>query len=144
MYTCRSHLRKGSAPRGGPLSRVASAAALAAGLAVAAGCTSQRWSDPLVERCGDVLRYEQPDWTDVEIVDARHATRGRAVTLRVEAVAEPEREPVSDFIECAFRPGERAAVERVVIGDRTLGAKELALVNAELLLRDLGGDAAGG
>ena len=113
-----------------------------AALASFVGCTSQRWSDPLVERCGEVLRYEQPDWSDVEILDVRRGT-GRAVTLHVRGVLEPERETVSDFIECVFRPGERAAVERVVIGDRTLGAKELALVNAELLLRDLGGGTGG-
>lgn len=142
MQRCHAISRERSASRWMVgTGRLAAAIAVAA---IAAGCGSQRFADPLVERCGEVVRYRNSHWTDVKIVDARYPERERAVTLHVEGVSEPGKERVSDFIECVFRPGERAALERVVMGGRTLDAKELALVNAELLLRDLGGDGASG
>jgi len=105
---------------------------------LAAACTAPTPLDPLAQRCGEAVEYLMPDWSDLRVVHSQRTGGGLAVRLRVEGVVAPDRDRVTEYASCAFRPGERLSALRVVIGDRTLGARELALVNAELLLRDLG------
>jgi hypothetical protein len=101
-------------------------------------CAPAQIDDPLALRCGEVAEYHLAKWSDLRVTQARRTGGGLAVTLRVEGVLEPDRGKIAEFISCAFQEGERPSALRVVVGDRTLGPKELALVNAELLLRDLG------
>lgn len=111
--------------------------ALACGASLAAGCTSGGDTESLVERCLYVLEYRQPALSDVNVTKAFRSAGRAALTLHFEAAAEPDGEPVADATFCAFEPEERWLLQRAVIGDRELSAAELALVNAELLLRDL-------
>lgn len=110
---------------------------VAAGLVLAA-CAASRPTDPLALRCGEALEYLLSDWSELQVVHARRTGGGLAVRLRVEGLREPSREPATEFASCAFEPGARPSALRVVVGGRSLDPKELALVNAELLLRDLG------
>jgi hypothetical protein len=121
-------------PRASPSARVR---ALGAALLLAA-CTAPRPVDPLAQRCGEAVGYLNPDWSELRVAHSQRTAGGLAVRVRVEGVAEPDGARVTEYASCAFKSGERPSALRVVIGDRALDAKELALVNAELLLRDLG------
>jgi hypothetical protein len=105
----------------------------------ASACAPAIPSDPLVARCGEVARYEEPAWSELRIADAQRDPSRNAVQMRVEATLLPEKEAISEHVSCTFEGGERPRATHVVVGDRTLDAKELALVNSELLLLDLGG-----
>ena len=133
----------GLAARGRATGRIAlgCAGALLAALFLTASltaCQPAEVNDPLALRCGEVAEYHLSDWSELRVTQARRTGGGLAVTLRVEGVVEPQREKATEFISCAFQDGARPSALRVVVGDRQLDAKELALVNAELLLRDLG------
>lgn len=117
--------------------RLESILALACGASLAVGCSTERGADSLAERCLYVLEYRQPTLSEVDVIGTTRSAIETALTLHFEATAEPASEPVADYIFCSFEPEERWLLQRVVIGDRELSTAELALVNAELLLRDL-------
>ena len=110
---------------------------LACGTSLAVGCSTGRDADSLAERCLYVLEYRQPALSEVNVIDTTRSVTEAALTLYFEATAEPASEPIADYIFCSFEPEERWLLQRVVIGDREFSTAELALVNAELLLRDL-------
>jgi hypothetical protein len=91
----------------------------------------------LVERCTYVLAYRQPSLENLDVTIANRKPNASMLTLRYSAVRAPEKNPVSDFIYCAFDPEDQWILQRVVIGDREFSEMEITLVNAELLLFDL-------
>ena len=110
---------------------------LACGASLAVGCSAGRGADSLAERCLYVLEYRQPALSEVDVIDTTRSATEAALTLHFEATAEPASKPIADYIFCSFEPEKRWLLQRVVIGDRELSTAEIALVNAELLLRDL-------
>jgi hypothetical protein len=104
-----------------------------AGLGLA--CARGEPSDFLAERCIDVLRFRLPPFEELRW---RALPAARAVrTLGFEGQFESGPPRVADTVTCVFEDGEPWRLERVAIGDRWLTEGEVALVNSELLLRDL-------
>lgn len=101
------------------------------------GCGPSGPRDLLVERCREVIAYRNPALRDIAILDARRGPGSGAVTLEFEAHAEATDSTVSSRITCDFEPGDRWTLVRIEIGGRQLTEAEVALVNSELLLRDL-------
>lgn len=95
--------------------------------------------DPLVELCTEVIHYRHPSLESVKIVDVERDAAAAAVTLAFEAKTQLENTRVSNHISCDFDDSER--LESIRIGGRDLTEAEVALVNSEFLLRELGRDA---
>jgi hypothetical protein len=93
--------------------------------------------DLLVERCGEVVQYRDASLRDIEILKVERGPGVSAVTLAYQARAEPSREQVRSRIACEFEPTDRWSLVAVRIDGHELTEAELALVNSELLLRDL-------
>jgi hypothetical protein len=97
--------------------------------------------DPMLARCSVAVEYRHPDLRSIEIALVRRSAS--AITLDFEGVNKDTKEDYSDRILCEFAPGDRYAISRIVLGGETLSESEVALVNSELLLRELGGETAG-
>ncbi len=98
------------------------------------GCAPSAPPDRLALLCADVL-----DLHHLSLADPRWrvaSRRGTERTLHFEA-RRPDGVPVTDTIRCVFEQGEPWRLERGVIGGHILTEAEVALVNSDLLLRDL-------
>jgi hypothetical protein len=105
------------------------------GLVLLAGACSPTF-DPLSERCLQALEYREPAHGDIEVTKAHPRPSGAAVAVRyLETTASGTELP--RMITCAFEAGERWTFTRITLRGRELSETELALVNAEFLLRDL-------
>jgi hypothetical protein len=120
-------------PVGDPLR----SALLALGVGLLGGCAPQWAGDTLVERCVEVIEYRHPELREIDVVGVEREPGSSALTLEFEAVSEPSGPRVASRIDCGFDPSGRWTLERVAIGGRALNEAEIALVNSELLLRDL-------
>jgi hypothetical protein len=120
-------------PLGDPLR----SALLALGVVLLGGCAPPWAGDTLVERCVEVIQYRQPDLREIDVVGVERAPGSSALTLEFEAVSDPSGPRVESRIDCGFDSAGRWTLERVAIGGRALTEAEIALVNSELLLRDL-------
>jgi hypothetical protein len=112
-------------------------ALLALGVALLCGCAPQWAGDTLVERCVEVVRYVDPDLREIDVVGVDRAPGSSALTLEFEALSEPSGPRIASWIDCGFDSQGRWTLERIVLGGRELNEAEIALVNSELLLRDL-------
>ena len=115
--------------------KAATLASLVALLAAACGPGGAR--DLLVDRCTEVIHYRHPSLSEVAILAVERGPGASDVTLDFEALAEASGAKITSRIACAFEPSDRWTLARIEIGGRALTEAELALVNAELLLRDL-------
>jgi hypothetical protein len=100
-------------------------------------CAPLGVGDPLVERCVEVIHYRHPTLRDIDIVAVQSEPETRSVTLDFEALSEPSDAEVSSRISCDFEATDRWSLEGISVGGRALTEAEVALVNSELLLRDL-------
>jgi hypothetical protein len=91
--------------------------------------------DPLADRCLQVLRWQEPSLRDVGLADARVDPDRRAVTLSYETgrLAGSAR----GQIRCGYEARDGWRLESIRVGGEDLSEAAVALVNAELLLRDL-------
>jgi len=92
--------------------------------------------DPFSERCLEALAYREPAHGEIEATSSRPGPSGTAVAIRYLATAASGAEQPQQ-ITCEFQPGERWRFHRITLSHRALSEAELALVNAEFLLRDL-------
>jgi hypothetical protein len=105
------------------------------GLALLAGACSPTL-DPLSERCVQALEYREPDHGDIEAAESYRSPSGAGVAIRY--VEETDSGlALPQMITCEFEVGERWRFTRINLRGRELSEAELALVNAEFLLRDL-------
>jgi hypothetical protein len=101
---------------------------------VAVGCAQPH--DLPTERCLEVLAYRNPEHGRVGEIRTAGISAGRTVTIHY-AGANPSASKPLQSITCEYSAEEHWSAARVTIGERQLTERELALVNAELLLRDL-------
>jgi len=112
--------------------------ALLAALVCAAGSACSGGSrDLMVERCTDVIRYQNPTWKDVAIRDVRRGPGANAIEFGFEAVDEPSGAKMESRIACEFEGSDRWSLVGVRLDGQALTEAQLALVNSEFLLRDL-------
>ena len=105
------------------------------GLALLAGACSPTL-DPLSERCLQVLEYREPAHGDIETTESYPGPSGATVALHyVEETASGTELP--QMITCEFEAGGPWSFTRITLLGREFSQAELALVNAEFLLRDL-------
>jgi hypothetical protein len=97
--------------------------------------------DPMLAKCSVAVEYRHPELKSIDIAVVRRSASG--ITLDFEGVNKETKDDYSDRILCEFAPGDRYALARIVLHGETLSESEVALVNSELLLRELGGEAAG-
>jgi hypothetical protein len=97
--------------------------------------------DPMLAKCSVAVEYRHPELRSIDIAVVRRSASG--ITLDFEGVNKESKEDYSDRILCEFAPGDRYALSRIVLHGETLSESEVALVNSELLLRELGGEPAG-
>ena len=110
-------------------------------LAVASGgligaCGPEGPADALARRCAEVLRFRHAGLGELRVSE----TPSRAAdqrTLAFEGVLPDTGARIASEITCVFEPGERYSLARIAVAGRDLTEAELALVNSELLLRDL-------
>ena len=88
--------------------------------------------DARTQRCLEALRYRL-DGDPVRVIAVDLDPRSRSVSIRFDSDASP----LERRITCRHEPGDRWTLESVRIGDESLSDAAMALVNAELLLRDL-------
>jgi len=120
-------------PIGDPLR----SALVALGVGLLGGCAPPWTGDTFVERCVEVIQYRHPELQEIDVVGVERRLGSNAVMLEFEAVADPSGPRVASQIECGFDPEGRWTLEQIAIGGRALTQAEIALVNSELLLRDL-------
>ncbi len=112
-------------------------ALLTLGVVLLCGCAPQWAGDTLVERCVEVVRYVDPGLREIDVVGVDRSPGSSALTLEFEAVSDPSGPPIASRIDCGFDSQGRWTLERIAIDGRALTEAEIALVNSELLLRDL-------
>jgi len=112
---------------------------IAAGLLLLGAACFGGEPDPLVERCTEVIHYRHPALEGVKVVGVERDPSASAVTLAFEAKT-PEKTRVANHITCDFDPSSER-LESIRVGGRDLTEAEVALVNSEFLLRELGRDA---
>lgn len=109
---------------------------LAAFLAAAGlGCSEPH--DPLTARCLEALAYRFPDHGAVREIDRGPSDDAWSVGIHHEAAESGQTGPLHHF-RCEYEIGDRWKFRKIVADGRELRESELALVNAELFLRDLG------
>jgi hypothetical protein len=106
------------------------------GLALLAGACSPAL-DPLSERCLQALEYREPAHGDIEITESYPSPSGTTVAIRYVEEDDSGSELPQTFT-CEFGAGGPWSFIRITLLGRELSEAELALVNAEFLLRDLG------
>jgi hypothetical protein len=105
------------------------------GLVLLAGACSSTL-DPLSERCLQALEYREPAHGDIEVTKTHPRPSGAAVAVRYVETTDSGAE-LPRMITCAFEASERWSFTRITLLGRDLSEAEVALVNAEFLLRDL-------
>ena len=105
------------------------------GLALLAGACSPAL-DPPSERCLQALEYREPAHGDVESADSHPGPGGTTVAVRYVDEDDSGTELRQTFT-CEFGGGGHWSFTRITVSGRELSEAELALVNAEFLLRDL-------
>jgi hypothetical protein len=105
------------------------------GLALLVGACSPTL-DPLSERCLQALEYREPAHGDIETTESYPSSSGTTVAIwYVEEAASGTELP--QVFTCEFEAGEPWSFTRIILLGREFSEAELALVNAEFLLRDL-------
>ena len=105
------------------------------GLALLAGACSPTL-DPPSERCLQALEYREPAHGDIGTTESYPSPSGATVAIRyVEETASGTELP--QMITCEFEAGGPWSFARITLLGREFSEAELALVNAEFLLRDL-------
>jgi hypothetical protein len=120
--------------RGGAGRLASVALAIAAGLLGA--CGPEGPADALAQRCVEVLRFRHKGLDDLRVREAPARAAG-ARTLDFDGVVPDTGARIASRITCEFEPGERYSLARIEVAGRSLTEAEVALVNSELLLRDL-------
>jgi len=92
--------------------------------------------DPLSERCLQALDYRDPAHGDIETIHSHPIPGGETVAIRYLEETESETERPQRFT-CDFGEDGPWTFTRITLQERELSEAELALVNAEFLLRDL-------
>jgi hypothetical protein len=120
--------------------RVAAGRLVSLALALATGllgaCGPEGPADALARRCVDVLRFRHAGLADLRVREAPGRVAD-ARTLVFEGVLAESGARIESRITCVFAPGERYSLARIEVAGRSLTEAEVALVNSELLLRDL-------
>lgn len=104
-------------------------------MALIAGACSEP-VHPLEQRCLEALAYLSPSHGEVEWVDRRPIPSGSSVTIRYEAEG-LSLETSALHALCDYERGDLWTLRRMLLDGEEVAETELALVNSELLLRDL-------
>lgn len=106
-------------------------------LLAAAGCQAGQGGDDLARRCLEALRIREPDLTGIRVL-AEESPSPTVRQIRFEAVlgGAPGLR-VADELACTFADGDRWSLQAISLGGRAFSEGVVALVNSELLLRDL-------
>jgi len=98
------------------------------------GCSARL--DPLSERCLQALEYLEPNHGEIEGMESYAGPSGTAIAIRTVTVGATGA-GLAQLTTCEFEAGERWRFTRMSLQGHALSEAELALVNAEFLLRDL-------
>lgn len=110
---------------------------LAALLGIAAGCRAGQGSDALSARCLEALRIREPELVDIRLL-AEESPSPTVRQIRFEALLGEEAGlRVADELACRFDEGDSWRLSGISLGGRAFSEGVVALVNSELLLRDL-------
>jgi hypothetical protein len=105
------------------------------GLALLMGACSPAL-DPLSERCLEALEYREPAHSGIESAESYSSPGGTTVAIRYLEETDSGSE-LPQLFTCKFGADGPWSFTRITLRGRELSETELALVNAEFLLRDL-------